>query len=51
MTEMSFSEAIATLFLGLVVIYLVVRLGSAAYFKSKQIYEKERKNGAQPNQP
>jgi len=45
MSEWSFGQIVATIFLGLVVIYLVARLASAAFFKSKQQYEKESNHG------
>lgn len=41
----TFGEIITAIFFGLVVIYLAVRLASAAFFKSKQQYEKEENHG------
>lgn len=41
---MSFLEVIAWGVLGLLAIYLACRLGSAAFFKSKQQHEAQRKH-------
>ncbi len=40
---MNFIEYIAVAALGLIAIYLVARLISAAYFQSKQQHEQQRK--------
>lgn len=40
---MSFSEYIATGMLVLLAVYMAARLATAAYFKSKQHYERQAK--------
>jgi hypothetical protein len=42
---MTTEEIAAAIFLGLVVLYLAARLITAAFFKSKQQYEKDRNHG------
>lgn len=41
---MSFFQLVVSGLVALVAIYLAVRLGSAAYFKSKQQHEQTRKS-------
>ena len=49
MNTWTFGEIIGISILGLMAIYLVARLISAAVFKSKQQYEKEKRHGTQSN--
>ncbi len=44
------SQVIVTVLAGLVVVYLAARLISAAVFKSKQQYEKEKHHGQESTQ-
>ncbi len=45
-------QILAICLFGLLVVYLVARLITAAYFKSKQQYEQQRKDhGTQSKQP